>query len=190
MGTVKIPWANYVYYDESSPSGLRWKQDRGKKVKAGDVSGSLTKRGYWRVGLTLGGVQYIRRCHRVILELQGLELDSTVKVDHQDGETTNNRRANLVATDHRGNMQNKRMLKSNKTGVTGVSYQKPYTVHGRAYWVATWVTLEGKQCFARYSVNKHGDVAAKQFAINRRLNEMSKLKDAGAGYTARHGMFE
>ena len=53
-----MDWNKYFYYDESSPSCLRWKTDRrsGRGVgivhtPAHSTAGSMGNEGYWRVKL-------------------------------------------------------------------------------------------------------------------------------------------
>ena len=52
---------HYFYYDETSPSFLRWKVSRGK-IKAGDSAGGKDNKGYYIV--KLNNVSY--KVHRVI----------------------------------------------------------------------------------------------------------------------------
>lgn len=58
--------------------------------------------------------------HRLICGLT--HEDKGLKVDHKDGQTLNNTKANLRITDDSGNMHNKRMTETNTSGVNGVHH--------------------------------------------------------------------
>ena len=52
--------------DETSPSGLRWKNPKARCVKPGDIAGNLNKNGYWQVTITTDEKRkYL--AHRIIL---------------------------------------------------------------------------------------------------------------------------
>lgn len=102
------------YYDESSPSCLRWASARAQ-MKAGDVAGSLKPDGYWKV--RDGG--HPRGVHIVVWELHHGPVGAS-EVDHIDGNPSNNKLSNLRATDRVGQTQNAAIRKDNTTGVKGV----------------------------------------------------------------------
>lgn len=127
----------YLYYDETSPSCLRWKVDVvggncAVKIKANSEAGSLNKNnGYYQVQLQ--GVRY--QSHRIVALLHNLGVDDFV-IDHIDRDKSNNKISNLRLVSQKENMQNKNQYKlssNNTTGVQGVSYSKQ-----RDYWVAGW----------------------------------------------------
>ena len=88
------------YYDESSPSCLRWASAR-SNMKAGDVAGSLKPDGYWKVRNrgTPRGV------HIVVWEMFNGPIGPR-EVDHIDGNPGNNKISNLRATDRAGQCRN------------------------------------------------------------------------------------
>lgn len=113
-------FSEIFYVDESSPSGLRWKVSRGK-VKSGDIAGSLYNTGYWVVNTKGKGYGV----HRVIAILSGIiTSDSNLEVDHIDRDRSNNKLSNLRAVTKSQNMKNIGIMKSNKSGVAGVSWVK------------------------------------------------------------------
>ncbi len=63
---------------------------------------------------------------------------------------------------------NKRMLKNNTSGITGVNYRA-----GQGIWIASW-EVGGKTGSKSFSVKKYGDTEAKQMAIDKR-KEMEKV---------------
>lgn len=109
------------YYDESSPSCLRWKVGRSFNINPGDPAGTLNNRGYWVV--ETGGKGY--PVNRMVLHiLDGFDLSSPLEVDHGDRVRSNNKRSNLTAMPKSDNLQNKGVYKSSKTGVSGVTWKK------------------------------------------------------------------
>lgn len=112
----------YFYIDQSSPSGLRWICDRGNQVVKGDPAGSLNSKGYWVVELLGKGLVV----HRVIAVMVGIltDYDSDLEIDHFDRNRSNNHLDNLRVVTRLINLSNKGLYKSNKTGVSGVSWCK------------------------------------------------------------------
>lgn len=184
-------WARYVYYDPSSPSGLRWKVDRftganGRVplARAGDVAGNKRADGYYRVGLH----RYYLTCHRLVLALHGHNLDSFC-VDHKDGNRGNNRIENLRLTTYQGNGRNRKLDVRNKSGVVGVRLRREKRASGKIHesWVANWMDLNGKLWGKGFSVADLGNEGAFKAACNHRAKEIAKMNNSGAGYTERHG---
>lgn len=74
--------------DETSPSGIRWKNPRAKRLKPGDVAGWRTSEGYWSVEIkTDKGRSYL--CHRIIYYLLNKEDPGNYFVDHKSGRENN-----------------------------------------------------------------------------------------------------
>lgn len=180
-------WADYFEYDESCPSGLRWKVDiysgqhgNIKNVSAGDVAGNFDKtRNYWAV--TLDKRRY--GSHIVVWEMFNGEVPEGLIVDHFDLNTSNNAIGNLRLVDAKLSARNKGKIATNTSGVTGVCFRdKPL-----ARWTAHWTTLEGKLKQKSFSCNKYGDAVAFLLACEWRAEMIEQLNAQGAGYTERHG---
>jgi hypothetical protein len=178
-------WADLFYYDETSPSCLRWKVERtcGKgrvHVLAGDPAGSPTANGYWQV--EVGDTGYL--CHRIVLELFGNVVDGLF-VDHIDHDRFNNRIGNLRAVSRSLNNRNSLGRCDNTSGVVGVS--RHVIKDKYHYWTAEYSTLEGKSVKMSFSVNKLGEQHAFDLACKARKEAVDKLNAEGAGYTPDHG---
>ncbi|MNQ34023.1 hypothetical protein D3C85_474710 [compost metagenome] len=101
--------AEFFYYDETSPSGLRWKRlyNKGSNAKIGDVVGSNDK-GYWRVHAL--GTHF--KAHKIVWALNNkFENQEGLHIDHIDGNPSNNKIENLRLVEQYLNARNKPMLK-------------------------------------------------------------------------------
>lgn len=87
-----------VFYDETSPSGLRWKRNTRSTKKIGDIAGNSSGE-YWQVGI--GTKLYL--CHRIIWSLFNGEIPEGLVVDHIDSNRYNNKISNLQAVSQSDN---------------------------------------------------------------------------------------
>lgn len=177
-----------LYYDETSPTGLRWAVDIRcgfhnsiLKCGRGSVAGS-EERSHWEVTYQ----QEAHWCHRVIWQLVHGQIPDDMTVDHKDGNGKNNLVANLRLVSHAVNMRNRRMGTNNTSGITGVGrYIDKAT--GAASWHAKWNDQSGNSCNKRFSVKKFGESLAKTMAIDARNKAIEMLNATGANYSERHG---
>lgn len=178
----------YLEYDTTSPSCLRWKKKywKGSNVSIGDVAGSLDKtNGYWK----LNALGCKKEVHKVVWALFNNFEDQTGKqIDHIDGNPLNNRIENLRLVPKELNARNQKRQHNSKTGINGVVYCELLTKKGTptSRYTAT-VYKGGKRVSKTFSVRKYGKEAAKSMAIAWREREIKKLKEEGYGYTKRHG---
>ena len=95
--------SEFIAVDDTSSTGLRWKKDIGRKVKAGAEAGGIARGLYSQV-------QFFGRAYqtsRVVYALfHGMDLGG-MQVDHIDRDRSNNRIKNLRLASHRENCQNK-----------------------------------------------------------------------------------
>lgn len=107
----------YLKYDETSPSGLRWIKAR-QNINVGDPAGSFNnRRNYYNTNFD--GKKYLN--HRVIFFLHHGFCPSCI--DHIDGDTQNNRIDNLREASRSQNQHNSKIRKNNSSGHKGVSLQ-------------------------------------------------------------------
>lgn len=183
---------SFFVYDETSPSGLRWKFDRyatiGKGpeqrlvVSAGDVAGHLRKDGYWTVKLFCEGI----KIHRLVWCLHnGTEGFEDVIIDHEDGDTSNNKIDNLKPSTDSLNGKNKAKYSNNSTGTTGVHINEKSP--NKFYYVATWRNSDNTIGAKSFSWNKYGKDKAFELACDYRDNKIEELVSQGVSYTERHG---
>lgn len=189
-----IDWKEVVYYDESSPSCLRWacnipmKGTFGNKVAfkrvIGDVAGGM------QGNANRYKIKYKQKAymvHRVIWQLFHGELSKELVIDHIDGDSANNKISNLRAVKHSINTKNCKKRKTNNTGVTGVSRLTVPDKNGNIYnyYTATWF-IE-KTFLKHFSIDKLGEDLAFQMACDFREQKIKEMNTEGAGYTERHG---
>lgn len=181
--------SNRFYYDETSPTCLRYKEDvyigiknSQLRFRIGDVAGCFHKStGYYIVGIN--GKKSIR-VHRVILCILNYDINNFF-VDHLDGDKTNNKVANLRLTERKENNRNSKIRHDNKTGVCGV-FRSKIDRYGRERFVAVWKE-GGKSNSKSFSIRKYGESEAFRLACEYRKQKITELNDQGAGYTERHG---
>lgn len=100
---------------------------------------------YARTNIRIGGVRHTLSLHRLICET-----DRHLKVDHINHNTLDNRRENLRAISHSGNIQNISGARSDSlTGVRGVTfkpkndkYEVRVGINGKRIHVGYFKTLE------------------------------------------------
>lgn len=173
------------YYDETSPSCLRYKVNiyagRHKtilKASAGQQVGAK-ENGYWSTkvkGKTM-------KVHRIIWELHYGEILPNFCVDHIDGDRGNNKIINLRVLLKEENTRNCKKRVDNKTGVNGVFlYKSEYSYGYQAIW-----NEHGKRRSKLFSFRYYTEEDSFKLACEFRANKIKQLNEAGAGYTERHG---
>lgn len=100
--------------------------------KSGRRAGTPDDRGYWRVMLK----RKIFRLHRIAWLLTYGQWPSE-RLDHIDGNPSNNKIDNLRLATHQQNMHNRKVGTNNKSGVPGVHLSRYGT------WKA-WIQFKGK----------------------------------------------
>ena len=172
-------WKDYYYYDETSPSCLRFKVCRGNR-KANAVAGSMYSGSrYYRIK-SRNGQSLV---HRIIWILFNGNIPEGMVIDRVDGDTFNNRIGNLRCVTLSLNSRNQVKSKLNKSGVTGVYYEG-----GRnPRWRAEWLEQDGRSKTKSFSVNKYGYDEAFQRACLYREWQIEIQNSLGGGYSERHG---
>lgn len=189
---MKIDFKEFVSYDESSPTFLRWEVDiysgRNYKileVSKGDIAGSLvSSSGYSQVKIK----HKLNLCHRIIWELHNGEIPEGMFIDHLDGDRLNNNINNLRLTTRQGNARNCVKRKDNTSGVTGVNLLVNTNRSGSTtkYWCGCYFE-NGKYFSRRFSISKLGEDEALRLAIEFRLSKEKELNKVGVPFTERHG---
>ncbi len=187
-----MKWLDYFYYDETSPTCLRWSVSRYRFgngvefIKPGDIAGSFAKRKNGKIVSTnvkLDGKNY--GVNRIIWEIFNGTIPSGMVIDHLNRNPKDNRIENLACKTYAGNARNTSLYATNKTGVTGVSYEKQAS--GHEYFSVTWRGLDGKNYKKAFSCLKLGKENAFKEACAYREEKMRLLEELGAGYTTTHG---
>ena len=182
-------WSDYFYYDETSPTYIRWKTNvyKGRPefiaIHEGEIAGSKAYRkdgNPKRAQVQLKGKTYA--IHNIIWELHGEVLPAGMVIDHKDRDPFNNNIENLSVKTCAENSRNKNMCKRNTSGVTGVS------LHKRPRVSATWVDLSGKKFVKYFTIKKCGSLGdAIKVASEFRKMKIEELNILGAGYSEDHG---
>ncbi|MCF7532766.1 HNH endonuclease [Pseudomonas petrae] len=156
--------------DATSPSGLRWKTN-GHGYKRGDVAGSKTPKGYWKVGKQPNK----KMVHRVVYEIAFGPIDADFEIDHADGNPSNNHPSNLRACSHGENGQNKFGSASQDW------YPKGININARTGLVQGIIGIDGKQVRPGKGFREDRDVSSN--GLNTLVSIMRKaLEDMHGPY--------
>ena len=145
---------DYLKYDPTSSTGLRWIKSPSTKVKEGNEAFTTNNSSGYYIGI-FDGIPY--QAHQVIMFLQhGKWSDINNHIDHIDGDKTNNNINNLRFVSPTGNQKNdnRKLNENNTSGIKGLSL---WTSKGYTYWRASYY-VNGKL------VNKTNK--DKQFLLN------------------------
>ena len=153
------------YYDETSPSCLRWSVNRYRKMRAGDVAGSLKIKKDGSPHNWVVCVNNKMYCvHRIIYILHNSDFNQKLLINHLNCDSSNNLISNLEAVTKQENNSRQKMhvldkpRTDNKTGVTGVYLTK------NGYYRATAV-INGIALQENFSVIKLGKDLAFEMAV-------------------------
>lgn len=184
-------FSDLFYYDETSPSCLRWKVNRYKgkahaqlHVPAGSVAGCLNSVGYYQVNID--NKSYL--AHRIIYEIINGKIEKSAVIDHINRDRSDNRRSNLRSTTRSGNQQNRSKCIKNTSGFTGVVFT---TVKSKGkhfyYWAAQWRDEKGSSRQKQFSIKRYGLLEAFAMACAYRESKLKQLNDSGKQYSDSHG---
>ena len=179
-----------LYYDESSPTFLRWKINATSgrnnshiKKKAGDVAGSIYIGKYNTITCRIKSVAYV--ASRVIWYLHnGVYPTEGAVIDHIDGNSLNNNISNLRLCSQAVNAKNSAKRSDNSSGQVGIYFDMDSA--GRSFCKGQ-ITHDGVTKNVSFSLRKHGLLPAFAKVYKWRKEQLRLLNEQGAGYTDRHG---
>lgn len=187
-----IEWAEYFYYDETSPTCLRWKSPilggaTGKTVlvEKDAVAGYFAKRKNGQPMCVRVKVNYkLYRVHRIIYELLVDKISGKLVIDHLNQNPWDNRICNLALKLPCENHRNKKQYINNSSGVTGVQW----ITKGLITYAEGHLVFNGKKFSKRFSVKRLGLLPAFKMAYAWREGKMKDINEVfSAGFTAIHG---
>jgi hypothetical protein len=169
----------FVYYDETSPTCLRW-QTGMKKAHQPAGGESKVNTGYTRHRVQIEKTKYI--VARIVMVLHGHNVDEAV-IDHVNGDPLDNQLSNLKLADATINSRNIVRKTQNLSGFVGV---KILTYKGEvSHFVARWVE-DGAMKHKSFNVKKHGYDEARKLAADYRKLKLNELNTKGYDYSDRH----
>jgi hypothetical protein len=129
----------------------------------GREAGSREHNGYRQVTLTIYGRQHVLRVHQIIWAFHvGYWPD---RVDHRNGDTSEDRISNLREATHAQNMRNKRTQRNNKLGLKGVvakrnKFEAKIVADGKKIYLGVYATPEeAHEAYRVASIKYHGAFA-------------------------------
>lgn len=190
-----IDFKEYVYYDETSPTCLRWKVSRfgGKYnqflvAKEGNVCGTLvkcTKTGRPKC-VDVHICRGLYKVHRVIYEILIGKIPEKWVIDHLDQNPWNNNINNLKAKPKEKNHRNMKRRSNNSSNFTGVSWQ---TANNKKQTYALAQTkVNPTAYYKRFAVHEYGLLPAFKMACEWYIEKKKELNATlDAGFTDLHG---
>lgn len=162
-GMTEEELLKFVYLDESSPSGIRWKiyaSSRATKNSCAGTYSNTVKFPCWRVKINKTPCVV----SRVVWFLKFKEVPEIV--DHKDGNSRNNSISNLRSVPIKVNCENRAVLTS--SGVPGV-----YRIEqkGRLYWRCQGTSAQNIRWVKSFSIRKLGEQEAFEMAKAYRLEK-------------------
>jgi hypothetical protein len=153
---------DYLLVDESSPSLLRWKINRGNQIQAGQVAGTQRPDGRWRVSLS----RRFYYTYRIYVYLTTDRDLTGLIIDHKNNEPDCNVPANLrVATRSQNNANRKPKHKykgislHKKTGL----WRARITVNGKEITTYHQTDEQAARAYDRLASKAHGSFAYLNF---------------------------
>jgi len=187
--------SSIFYYDESSPTGLRYKvnryKNRGAVAKyAGDVAGvvklnsqSKTPRGYIvTTGSLFSDNITAMMAHRIVWILNHHSISKELVIDHIDGNPLNNYINNLREVSQQENSRNKKVSTRTVEGKTGFNGVTLHREHTDPIYRASWTDDNQKVKTKSFAWKRYGKDVALKLAVEARLEGLSSC----SGYTDRH----
>lgn len=177
--------SQFVYYDETSPTCLRWKcwnKQRGKHRRdAGDVAGYLNSTEQLkRYKVSIKGRELM--VHRVVCVLHGYDLPRNMVVNHIDCNPLNNKIDNLeVVTQKENSRKSKIHLtgqnSKSESGIVGVFINNKDYADGRKRneVSAYWEDENGDRRYKVFNIDKYGLEEAIRLAAEYRQMMFEKI---------------
>lgn len=120
---INTTLSDYLEYDETSPTYVRWRVPRTHSMKPGHQAGCVsTTTGY----IVIRIFDKLMQGHRVVWELVNGGIPDGMEIDHVDGDRTNNRITNLRLATSSNNKWNRGKGKNNTSGYKGVCWDNQH----------------------------------------------------------------
>lgn len=162
MKTKEIPTniGEYLKYDETSPSCLRWIKRTGKRNHIGDIAGCVDSEGYYITGI----FSKVWLNHRIIFFLHNGYCPTVI--DHRDGDNSNNKIGNLREATASQNGFNAKIPKNNTSGYKGITKK----IQGNCtYWYIN-ITKNKKTYTKYFPINQFQEACDYADALRKKLH--------------------
>lgn len=141
-----------IEYDKNTGI-FKWKVNRGRNAKIGDIAGSKNGHGYMQIKIS----RKIYQSHRLAW-LYEYGVLPEIGIDHINHNKEDNRIENLTIKNQQENCKNLSLVKNNTSGVCGVTYRKNVDK-----WVAQ-IGVDMEHIFLGIYENKEDAIKARKEA--------------------------
>ncbi len=180
----KIKFEDYLHYDETSSTFLRWRVSIGK-AKIGKEAGKFQyRKDGSKSAIRVGLFGKLYQAHRVIYEMLNGEIPYGMVIDHLDGNPFNNKTSNLKVKSKENNARNLKLNITNTSGFAGVSLRYSNKFRNLNYQ-SSYVDEHGIRRCKNFSHLKYGESEALRLACEWRDLNIQRLKELGFEYTER-----
>ena len=131
---------------EPGSGKLFWKKTTTNRITAGSEAGTICDTtGYRQIQID----KKLYGAHRIVMFMHNKDFDKSKQIDHINHNKDDNRLENLRVVSSAENMRNQSKLNTNKTGITGVYFNKSRNkfiaqikVSHQVYYLGCYNTLE------------------------------------------------
>ena len=189
-----INWGDYFYYDENSPTGLRWKHNKytgktGKTLvvaKDKPAGHKTSNKNGTRKCIDVRLNRKLYKVHRIVWEIFYGKIPDKYVIDHLDQNPWNNKIENLEPKPKEKNHRNTKLFTNNTSGVAGVYWQTMN--RGKHTYAVARVQVDSREYSARFGTHHFGLLSAFKMAVEWRIAKIEELNNSiNAGFTSKHG---
>jgi hypothetical protein len=146
--------SKYVYYDESSPTFIRWVKRENNSARANSPAGYFPKDKRKYAAVEIEGKVY--SIHRLVWVLHNTELSTDHMIDHIDGNRLNNSISNLRIADAKSNSHN-RIVSIPKSGYRNI--REEFSNNKITSYTVRWNPLDhSDRQWRTFTVSKYGSL--------------------------------
>lgn len=181
----KSNFSEYLEYDTTSSTCLRWKKSIGKATVGAEAGKFEYRPNGEKSAIRVGLGRKLYQAHRIIYEMLIGAIPENMVIDHLDGNPFNNNLSNLKLKTGADNSRNLKLNVNNVSGHAGISLRYSNNFKNLNYQASIIDEFGVRRC-KNFSHLKYGKERALEMAVQWRNNNINRLKTLGFDYTDRN----